>query len=42
VNHIVEYPKWVPREILEEAKVLAKQDAEALLKDFIAKAPAHR
>src|SRR5260221_330388 len=42
VNHIVEYPKCVPREILEEAKVLAKQDAEALLKDFIAKAPPHR
>lgn len=36
VNHIVEYPKWVPPEILEEAKLLALQEAEALLKDFIA------
>jgi hypothetical protein len=41
VNHIVAYPKWVPPEILEEAKLLAMQEAEALLKDFIAKAPAH-
>ena len=37
VNHIIEYPKWVPAEILEEAKLLAMQEAEALLKDFIAK-----
>jgi hypothetical protein len=39
VNHIVEYPKWVPREILEEANLLAIQEAEVLLKDFIAKMP---
>jgi hypothetical protein len=41
VNHIVEYPKWVPPETLEEAKLLAMQEAKALLKDFIAKAPEH-
>jgi hypothetical protein len=40
VNHIVEYPKWVPPEILEEANLLTLQQAKALLKDFIAKAPA--
>jgi hypothetical protein len=39
VNHIVEFPKWVPREILEEANLLATQEAEVLLKDFIAKMP---
>jgi hypothetical protein len=39
VNHIIEYPKWVPPEILEEAKLLTKQEASALLKDFIGKIP---
>jgi len=41
VNHIVAYPKWVPPEIKEEAKLLARQEAMVLLKDFIAKAPPH-
>jgi len=41
VNHIVPYPKWVPPEIKEEAKLLARQEAMVLLKDFIAKAPPH-
>jgi len=40
VNHVVEYPKWVPPDVLEEAKLLAMPEAEALLKDFISKAPA--
>ncbi len=39
INHIIEYPKWVPPEILEEAKLLTKQEASALLKDFIGKLP---
>jgi len=41
VNHIVPYPKWVPPEIKQEAKLLARQEAMVLLKDFIAKAPPH-
>ena len=40
VSHIVAYPKWVPPEILEEARLLTMQEAEALLKEFIAKATA--
>ena len=41
VNHIVPYPKWVTPEIKQEAKLLARQEAMVLLKDFIAKAPPH-
>ncbi|HEX3398106.1 MAG TPA: hypothetical protein VHS76_15495 [Steroidobacteraceae bacterium] len=41
VNHIVEYPNWVPPAVLEEAESLALQEAEALLRDFIGKKPAH-
>lgn len=37
VNHLTAYPHWVPAETLEEAKRLATQEAEALLKGFIAK-----
>jgi hypothetical protein len=40
VNHIVEYPRWVPQEVLAEANHLAMSEAEALLKSFIVKAPA--
>jgi hypothetical protein len=39
VNHLTAYPKWVPAEILGEAERLTTQEAEALLKDFIGKAP---
>ena len=39
VTQIVEYPKWVPPDILEEAKLLTTQEASALLKDFIGNAP---
>jgi hypothetical protein len=39
VNHLTAYPKWVPAATLKEAKRLTVQDAEALLKDFIGKAP---
>jgi hypothetical protein len=42
VNRIVKYPEWVPPEVLAEAKVLAAREAEMLLRDFIAKSPAHR
>lgn len=35
VKHIIEYPQWVPPEILEEAKSLTAQEASVLLKDFI-------
>jgi hypothetical protein len=42
VNHLTAYPKWVPAETLEEAQRLTTQDAEALLKDFIGKAPPSR
>ena len=35
VNHIIEFPRWVPAEILEEAKLLTTLEASALLKDFI-------
>jgi hypothetical protein len=38
VNHLTAYPAWVPAEILEEAKRLTTQEAEALLKDYIGKA----
>ena len=41
VNHVVEYPRWVPAEILEEAERLTIEEAKALLKEFMAKAPAH-
>jgi hypothetical protein len=37
VNHLTEYPTWVPAEILEEATRLSTQEAESLLKDFIGK-----
>jgi hypothetical protein len=30
VNHVIEYPKWVPPEILEEARALSAQEAAAL------------
>ena len=39
MNHLTAYPKWVPAEILGEAERLTTQEAEALLKDFIGKAP---
>jgi hypothetical protein len=39
VNHLTAYPTWVPAEILEQAKRLTTQEAEALLKDYIGKAP---
>ena len=42
VNHLTAYPGWVPAEILEEAARLSSQEAEALLKDFIGKAPQSR
>ena len=42
VNHLTAYPNWVPAEILEAAALLTTQDAEALLKDFIGKAPVSR
>jgi hypothetical protein len=42
LNRLTAYPAWVPAEILEEAEHLTAQDAEALLKDFIGKAPANR
>jgi hypothetical protein len=38
VNHLTAYPTWVPAEILEQAKRLTTQEAEALLKDYIGKA----
>jgi hypothetical protein len=37
VNHLTAYPTWVPAEILEQAKRLSTQEAEALLKDYIGK-----
>ena len=37
-NHLTAFPKWVPAVVLEEAKHLAMQEAEALLKDFVGKA----
>jgi hypothetical protein len=42
VNHLTAYPIWVPAEILEEAKRLTTQEAEALLKDYIGKEPPSR
>jgi hypothetical protein len=39
VNHLTAYPKWVPAATLQEAKRLTRQDAEALLRDFVGKAP---
>jgi hypothetical protein len=42
VNHLTAYPGWVPAEVLKEAESLTLHDAEALLKAFIAKAPANR
>jgi hypothetical protein len=42
VNHLTAYPKWVPAETLEDAKRLTTHDAEALLKDYIGKAPPGR
>jgi hypothetical protein len=38
VNHLTAYPTWVPAEIVEQAKRLTTQEAEALLKDYIGKA----
>jgi hypothetical protein len=35
VNHLTAYPKWVPAQILEDAKRLSTQEAEDLLKGFI-------
>jgi len=37
VNHLTAYPIWVPAEILEEAKRLTTQEAEALMKNYIGK-----
>lgn len=37
VNHLTAYPTWVPAEIVEQAKRLTTQEAEALLKDYIGK-----
>jgi hypothetical protein len=42
VNHLTAYPEWVPAETREEAKRLTTQEAEALLKGFIGKAPPGR
>jgi hypothetical protein len=36
VSRKIEYPKWVPPEIIEEARHLTVQEAAALLKDVIA------
>jgi|SRR5271163_4176744 len=36
VNQLTAFPKWVPADTLEEAARLTTQEAEALLKDFIA------
>ena len=35
VNHVVEYPNWVPGEVLEEARQLTAQQAETALENFI-------
>lgn len=35
VNHLVQYPKWVPHEVLEEAKHLAESDARAQLRQIL-------
>jgi hypothetical protein len=34
-NHVIEYPKWVPPETLEEARNLSGQEASALLRDIL-------
>jgi hypothetical protein len=42
VNHLIPYPAWVPAETLQRAERLTTQEAEALLRDFVAKSPAVR